>query len=99
MSAYAYYELDNPLMTDAQFDKLGVWLLKHYDDIEHPHKDLITKDDLKAGSYLGKYPEMVKGAVQSWNTMYRKRQQEQMIENHFTEDQRFLKTGTLEDFF
>lgn len=99
MSAYAYYELDDPLMTDKQFDGLSVWLLKNYDHIEHMHKDLVTIDDLKAGTYLGKYPEMVKGAVNSWNKTYSKRQQKAMIENHFKRDQNYLKAGTLEDFF
>ena len=99
MSAYAYYELDDPLMTDGQFDKLGTWLLTHYDDIDHQHKSLITKDDLKAGTYLGKYPEMVKGAVDSWNKTYTKGQARTMIKNHFTRDRNYLKQKTLEDFF
>jgi len=30
------------------------------------HKHLVTKGDLEAGTYLGKYPNMVKGAVKSY---------------------------------
>ena len=30
------------------------------------HKHLVTIGDLKAGTYLGKYPAMVKGAVGSY---------------------------------
>ena len=28
MCAYAYYEEDNPLITDFEFDDLGKWILK-----------------------------------------------------------------------
>ena len=66
MCAYAYYVEDDALITDAEFDELGKWLLKNYDGVEHMHKHLVTKDDLRAGTYLGKYPSMVKGAVKSW---------------------------------
>ena len=66
MCAYAYYVEDDALITDAEFDELGKWLLKNYDSVEHMHKHLVTKDDLRAGTYLGKYPLMVKGAVKSW---------------------------------
>ena len=66
MCAYAYYVEDDALITDAEFDELGKWLLKNYDSVEHMHKHLVTKDDLNAGTYLGKYPSMVKGAVKSW---------------------------------
>lgn len=61
MAAYGYYELDSPIMTDAAFDKLSKLLAEHYDEINHPHKSLITKDMLDAGTYIGSYPEMVKG--------------------------------------
>ena len=67
MCAYAYYVEDDALITDAEFDELGKWLLKNYDSVEHMHKHLVTKDDLNAGTYLGKYPSMVKGAVKSWS--------------------------------
>ena len=66
MCAYAYYVEDDALITDAEFDELGKWLLKNYDSVEHMHKHLVTKDDLNAGTYLGKYPSIVKGAVKSW---------------------------------
>ena len=66
MCAYAYYVEDDALITDAEFDELGKWLLKNYDSVEHMHKHLVTKDDLNAGTYLGKYPSMVAGAVRSY---------------------------------
>ena len=39
-------------------------MIKNWGDIEHMHKHLITLDMLGAGSYLGEYPSMVKGALE-----------------------------------
>ena len=66
MCAYAYYVEDDPLISDAEFDELAKFIHKNWDAIDHPHKDLIIPNDLLAGTYLGKYPSMVKGAVKSW---------------------------------
>lgn len=63
MSAYAYYEEDNPILSDHIFDRLAKKMLKEYDAIEHMHKDHITKDDLTAGTFLGEYPSRIKGAL------------------------------------
>ena len=63
MCAYAYYELDKPLISDTEFDLLAKDILNNWDNIEHMHKYLLTKDMLVAGTYLGEYPNMVKGAV------------------------------------
>ena len=72
MCAYAYYVEDDPLTTDSEFDELGRWLLEHYDEVEHPHKNLVTIEDLTAGTYLGKYPSIIQGAVKSYREMYNK---------------------------
>lgn len=72
MSAYAYYEQDDPIITDTEFDMLAKYILHYYDKLEHPHKKLITKDDLEAGTYLGKYPEMVKNAVSHYRLELKK---------------------------
>jgi hypothetical protein len=66
MCAYAYYVEDNPLVPDHEFDSLAKHILENYDTIEHRHKHLITKEDLQAGSYLGEYPSIVKGAVRAY---------------------------------
>lgn len=63
MCAYAYYELDKPLIEDHEFDALAKQILENWDAIDHPHKHLLTKDMLVAGTYLGVYPNIVKGAV------------------------------------
>ena len=65
MAAYAYYKDDDPIFSDAFFDNLAKTILERWDDIEHFHKDLLTKEDLVAGTYLGKYPERIKGGLRS----------------------------------
>jgi NAD-dependent DNA ligase len=66
MGAYAYYVEDDPIMSDWDFDMLAKHILENYDNITHPHLHLLTKDDLKAGTYLGEYPLMVKGALNAY---------------------------------
>jgi|TARA_B110000211_G_C13948619_1_gene495075 NAD-dependent DNA ligase len=66
MCAYAYYEENTNLITDAEFDQLAKDILANYDNIEHMHKHLVTKKDLEAGTYLGKYPHMVVGATRDF---------------------------------
>ena len=63
MCAYAYYELDKSLISDTEFDLLAKQILEDWDNIIHMHKYLLTKDMLEAGTYLGEYPNLVRGAV------------------------------------
>ncbi len=65
MASYAYYKQDKPILTDSFFDEMAKTMLACWDDIEHFHKHLITKDDLQAGTYLGKYPERVIGGYKN----------------------------------
>ena len=64
MAAYAYYKEDNPIFNDSFFDNMAKTMLEKWDEIEHFHKHLINKDDLAAGTYLGDYPERVKGGLE-----------------------------------
>ena len=72
MCSYAYYVDDEPLISDAEYDKLAESILKNWDAIDHPHKSFISKEDLKAGTFLGKYPTMIKGAVESYRRQMKK---------------------------
>jgi len=65
MAAYAYYVEDDPIISDQLYDRLVLKIIDNWDTIEHRHKELLSLDDLKAGTYLGEYPGMVKGAVES----------------------------------
>ena len=38
-------------------------MLERWNDIEHFHKDHITKGDLEAGTFLGEYPSRVEGGL------------------------------------
>ncbi len=60
MAAYAYYEEDRPILSDQIFDRLAKLALEFWDGIEHMHKDFITLDMLKAGTYMGEYPSRIK---------------------------------------
>ena len=65
MAAYAYYRQDDPILTDGAFDRLTTFMLNNWDKIEHRHKNFITKGDLEAGTYLGQYPSIIPGALDS----------------------------------
>lgn len=62
VTSYAYYVRYVSLLKDEQYDKIAATLLKHWDEFEHPHKHLVSKDDLRAGTlYATKnYPPIVK---------------------------------------
>jgi NAD-dependent DNA ligase len=68
MLSYSYYKQDNPVVSDGFYDKLARKLLKEYDNIEHRHKHLISKDDLRAGSFLGEYPSIIEGAINNFRS-------------------------------
>tara|TARA_Y100001973_G_C4915260_1_gene193821 strand:- start:104 stop:394 length:291 start_codon:yes stop_codon:yes gene_type:complete len=64
MASYAYYQLDVNLMSDYDFDFLVERLRNEWDNVNHPHKDLIKKTNLDAGSgYDIDFPTIVRGAV------------------------------------
>ena len=64
MASYAYYQLDINLMSDYDFDLMVDRIKKNWDKIDHPHKKLIMKTNLDAGSgYDIDFPNMVKGAT------------------------------------
>ena len=63
MMSYAYYEEDKPIASDGTFDEVSKIMLKNWKKIKHNHKKLINLDNLKAGTYLGKYPTIVKDTV------------------------------------
>lgn len=70
MAAYAYYLMDDPIISDAKFDRLCRRMIESWNEIEHHHKDLISLDDLKARSYMGAYPLRIKGAIKHLKEAY-----------------------------
>lgn len=74
MASYAYYVEDDPILSDARFDRLGRVMLENWDKIEHQHKNHITVKDLEAGTFLGEYPKRVKGGLESLRGIYNGKQ-------------------------
>ena len=67
MSSYLYYERDLNVLDDTQFDYLCKKLYDNWDSVEHIHKHLIDKDNLKAGSGYGiTYTNMIMSSAMSW---------------------------------
>ena len=70
MASYAYYKEDDPIFSDQFFDDMGKTMLACWDEIEHFHKDCISKDDLVAGSFLGEYPSRVEDGLKAVREKY-----------------------------
>ena len=65
MAAYAYYVDDEPIMSDYEFDVLAQTILDEYEHYsKHPHCP--TEGDLRAGTYLGEYPTIVRVALDQY---------------------------------
>ena len=68
--SYAYYEEDKPIASDSTFDKVSKLMLENWKKIKHPHKKLISTDNLKAGTYMGTYPSIVKDTLEMVRKTY-----------------------------
>jgi len=71
MASYAYYKEDDSILSDAFFDNMAKVMLEKWDSIEHFHKYLIGPMDLAAGTYLGEYPERVKGGLDELRAIHK----------------------------
>lgn len=67
MASFLYYHHEISLMPDSEFDALCKRLLGCWRKVRHPHKRLVKRADLEAGSGyaipLRKYPLMTKSAA------------------------------------
>lgn len=70
MLSYAYYIANESLIPDTEYDALAKRLLGEWDTFTHPHKHLVTKGDLEAGTLFrlgaNHYPLMVRCAAERW---------------------------------
>ena len=71
MASYAYYVEDDPIISDRLFDKMAKTMLDEWETIDHFHKEYLTVDALKAGTYLGEYPSRVKVALGQVRNIYK----------------------------
>ena len=46
MASYAYYSLGRPMMSDMEFEEITKVLHERYEEVTHPHKDLVPKSAL-----------------------------------------------------
>ena len=71
MAAYAYYHLDDPILTDSVYDQVCKDIAKYWDEIDHYHKHLVNLEDMEAGTCLlaeEDFPAIIKGAIQNMCT-------------------------------
>ena len=68
MSSYLYYRKDESKLSDGEFDMLCKRMLDNWKQIKHPHKRLIRKKDLEAGTgyAIKKYPTIVMSSAERW---------------------------------
>lgn len=62
-ASYAYYHLNQTVISDGLFDQLALMLIENYETISDIDKKYITRDDLAAGTLLlsaDKYPSRAK---------------------------------------
>ena len=64
VASYCYYVVYESVLSDECYDKMSRYLLQNWDKVEHVNKNLVTKDNLKAGSLYNlkesDYPTRVK---------------------------------------
>ena len=66
MYSYAYYQENESLITDSEYDQICQDLITNWHDITHYHKRLLNLESLKAGTgYDIKYPNRVVSAALS----------------------------------
>ena len=66
MYSYAYYQENESLITDSEYDQICQDLITNWHDITHWHKPLLNLESLKAGTgYDIKYPNRVVTAALS----------------------------------
>lgn|GEM_PF-6701900 len=65
--SYRYYQLDDPVIPDCVYDELCARLLRVWDQVDHPDKNLTDESALEAGSGFqmwGKWPAWAKARVE-----------------------------------
>mgnify|MGYP003681233467 FL=1 len=64
MHSYLYYEMDEPIISDIEYDELCKQLKDKWDSVEHFHKHLVDVQSLGAGTgYQLKYNNRIASAA------------------------------------
>ena len=70
--SFLYYEKDDPIISDEEYDRICKMLYDAYDIVEHHHKHLIDKNSLLAGTgYHLQYNARIEGAATQLMTKVR----------------------------
>jgi len=68
--SYAYYILNENILSDDVFDKMCLYVYNNWDSIQHQHKHILTQEDMKNGSLFmlkpDDYPLIVQVTVGMW---------------------------------
>lgn len=75
VASFLYYQCDFSIMGDDEYDQICKQLFENFDDIDHPHKHLLDKEALKAGSGFqlryNQYPLIVQSTAFSYLEYHR----------------------------
>lgn len=71
LASYAYYVEDDPILTDAAFDRLARLMVEKWGELKHEHKEFLSLDMLEAGTYTGEYPKKVKGGLDALRSSFK----------------------------
>lgn len=67
MHSYLYYGLDDPAISDSEYDDICKRLLYVYDELEHRHLHLVDKENLQCGSGYGiSIPRIARDSAVLW---------------------------------
>jgi|TARA_R110000796_G_scaffold23112_10_gene66589 hypothetical protein len=74
MSSYLYYKKDKSVLSDSDYDNMCRRIIDMWKEIKHPHKSLVKKKALEAGTgyQIRKYPTITMSAAELWNTNWEK---------------------------
>ena len=74
MSSYLYYRKDKSVLSDTDFDVLCSRILSEWKSIQHPHKKLVKRSALEAGTgySIKRYPTIVMSAAERWYEEWQK---------------------------
>ncbi len=74
MSSYLYYHEDKSVLSDNDFDIMCKRILEKWKEIKHPHKPLVKKKSLEAGTgyKIRRYTDLIIHSAMYWYDEYEK---------------------------
>jgi len=74
MSSYLYYQKDQSVLSDPDFDDMCKRILSEWKSITHQHKCRVSRKALEAGTgySIKRYPTIVMSAAERWYEEWQK---------------------------